>query len=195
MLSVTGLFKILSMLTRGEVRDSRARPFHCIESMTVEVNVFDERVSADPIYGSLVAIDDVVTHVLAGERISAGQVDVFLYDPTEMAALNHLHMQSDRPTDVLAFPLDGPMLKAGEMSDSAAGLHVGDIVLCVEVARNQAPEHCGSFDAEITLLIIHGVLHLLGYDHLEDDPRTQMQSREARYMNHFGFQHPVVDAA
>ena len=55
---------------------------------------------------------------------------------------------------------------------------LGDVVICPEVARAQAPSHAGTFDDEIALLVTHGSLHVLGYDHAESDERERMQGRE-----------------
>ena len=57
-------------------------------------------------------------------------------------------------------------------------LLLGDVVICPAVAARNAPEHAGSFDDEIALLVVHGILHLLGLDHADDDERDAMQDRE-----------------
>ncbi|MEL6986005.1 MAG: rRNA maturation RNase YbeY, partial [Actinomycetota bacterium] len=70
-----------------------------------------------------------------------------------------------------------------------------DIVICPEVARRQAPEHCGSIEAELALLVIHGVLHILGHDHAEPEETAVMQARERHHLGLLGHRHPGPQAA
>lgn len=136
-------------------------------------------------------IPDLVTtvqHVLVGENVASGSVSLYLVDPDEMTALNVQHMGGTGPTDVLSFPMDDP-----DMTQSAHNghqPHLGEIVICVDVAQRQAPSHAGSLEAELQLLSVHGTLHLLGYDHAEETDRAKMQGLEAQYLSVLGLQHP-----
>ena len=119
--------------------------------------------------------------VLADQRVpEAMEVSVLFVDRTTIAELNGHHMGADGPTDVLAFPIDMP-------GDSRGGepLILGDVVLCPEVAAEQAGRHGSEPDAEIELLIVHGLLHLLGHDHAEDEERTRMFSLTDRILTDF----------
>ena len=78
------------------------------------------------------------------------------------------------PTDVLSFPMDE--LKPNSSSDGPGIL--GDIVLCPEYAKKQAVEIGHSLQDELEVLVVHGVLHLLGFDHRENDEKTMMFSRQ-----------------
>ncbi len=98
-------------------------------------------------------------------------VDILYVDPDAMTALNVEHMGGDGPTDVLAFPLDEPGERAGDVP-----MVLGDVVLCGEVAESQAREAGRDPWAEIEMLLVHGLLHLLGYDHQDEDERTEMFS-------------------
>jgi probable rRNA maturation factor len=95
------------------------------------------------------------------------------------------------PTDVLAFPLDGveciEIQGPGAISRGPARPHhdhddmptlLGDVFVCPSVALVQAPTHAGSLDDEIALLVVHGILHVLGYDHDEELAKATMQERE-----------------
>lgn len=132
-----------------------------------------------------------------------GRLDLIFVDPDTMAELNREHMGADYATDVLAFPLDGaddelelvfpagPDGPDGEAGPDAPVRHLGDVVVCPQVARAQAAEHAGHEEAELTLLVVHGVLHVLGHDHAEDDERLAMQARERLHLGRYGFAHPV----
>jgi probable rRNA maturation factor len=109
-------------------------------------------------------------HVLAEQGVpDATELNVLCVGRDEIAELNERHMGARGPTDVLAFPLDLP----GEtLADEPAIL--GDVVLCPEIARRQAPEHGKTPAAELDLLLVHGILHLLGHDHADPDDRVEM---------------------
>ena len=126
---------------------------------------------------------------LEGDDDAAGRLDLIFVDPDTMAELNREHMGADYATDVLAFPLDG----ADDGDDELVipeGLdtpprHLGDVVVCPQVARAQAPEHCGHPEAELTLLVVHGVLHVLGHDHAEPEEAAAMRAAEAAHLERF----------
>lgn len=101
------------------------------------------------------------------------EVSLTLVDADEMAALNAEFMGTDAvPTDVLSFPIDG----ANPGEDGS--WMVGDVILCPEVAAEQAPTHAGTFEDELGVLLIHSALHLCGWDHYEEDERSAMWARE-----------------
>jgi probable rRNA maturation factor len=110
----------------------------------------------------------------------AMELSVLAVDRESMRALNAQHMGSDRPTDVLAFPIDLP----GESAPGGPVL-LGDVVLCPDVAAEQAAAHGGGTEAELELLLVHGILHLLGYDHAEPDERQVMFSLTDRLLAAF----------
>lgn len=118
----------------------------------------------------------LATQALAAEGITNGELTLTFIDEEEMAALNEEHMGEVGPTDVLSFPLDA----ANETSlcDSDVPVLLGDIVICPSIAEANAPDHAGTVDDELALLVIHGVLHVLGHDHATSDETAQMQSRE-----------------
>ena len=118
--------------------------------------------------------------VLSDEGVPAGaEVGLLFVDEDTMADLNRRHMGAEGPTDVLAFPLDG----AGEGgAGTGPGILVGDVVVCVEVARAAAEERGVPVDDELALLVVHGLLHLLGYDHAEDGEAAAMRRRERRHL-------------
>ena len=101
-----------------------------------------------------------------------------------MAELNHRWMGGEGPTDVLAFPMDEGSVDHGPgESAGAEPALLGDIVLCPEFAKAQARSAGHSLDDELHLLTVHGVLHLLGYDHAEPDEEREMFALQATLLS------------
>jgi rRNA maturation RNase YbeY len=97
--------------------------------------------------------------VLSAARAGAAELSLLLVSDRRMRALNRRYRKKDRPTDVLAFPL-----REGRFSHFRGSL-LGDVVISLPTAKRQAAALGQSLRAEITRLLVHGVLHLLGYDH------------------------------
>jgi probable rRNA maturation factor len=141
----------------------------------------------------------LVEAVLAAEGVRGeAEVSVRFVGPLAMADLNGRFMAASGPTDVLSFPIDGELIEPGRWPDGGTvapdreppdddeiPLLLGDVVVCPSVAAANAPDHAGSYDDEIALLLVHGVLHLLGRDHAEAADRTAMQSRERELLDRF----------
>lgn len=112
---------------------------------------------------------------LRAEGVTAGECNLVFVDPDEMARLNAEHMGEEGPTDVLSFPLDGAD------PDPVGTRLVGDVVVCpAYAARPGDPDGAPSAtpDGGLALLVVHGVLHLLGYDHAGAADAARMQARE-----------------
>lgn len=110
------------------------------------------------------------------------ELSVTLVDESEMTRLHEQYMNEPGPTDVLAFPMDD--LDASPDSDGEARL-LGDVILCPSVAAAQALDAGHGTDAELRLLCVHGVLHLLGYDHHSPDDEREMFGLQARLLAGF----------
>ena len=125
---------------------------------------------------------DLATAVLRAEG-AHGELTLTFVDRDEISALNAEHMASDGPTDVLSFPLDD----AGAASLGGEPVLLGDVVICPAVAAEYAPAHAGTVDDELALLVVHGCLHVLGYDHAEPDETAVMRARELELLvaHHF----------
>ena len=95
-------------------------------------------------------------------------------------------MGENGPTDVLAFPIDGPTQGTTKTTTDPDGPPqiLGDIFICPSVARKNADIYKKPFEDEIALLVIHGVLHILGHDHAEDEEKRIMQEREKVLLAH-----------
>ena len=107
------------------------------------------------------------------------EVALTFVNAQKMAILNERHMARSGPTDVLAFPVE--TLVPGEIparSGEGPPLLLGDIVVCPQVVRDHAEAARVPFDDEMALMVVHGLLHLLGYDHQLDDGARHMEARE-----------------
>ncbi len=149
------------------------------------------------------AIVAVARHTLSQMGVNPlAELSVLLVDSEYMAELNHRWMGKEGPTDVLAFPMDENTIDHGPTDSPGAPTLLGDIVLCPEVAAAQAAKY-GSADPrmrededapaapvdgsytqadELTMLTIHGVLHLLGYDHAEPEEEREMFSLQGKLL-------------
>jgi len=115
-------------------------------------------------------IQDFVERALEHLGQASAEVCVSLVSDAEIQALNRQYRHKDRPTDVLAFPVrEGERIQGDEQ-------HLGDVVISVDTARRQAKERGRSLDEELATLLIHGLLHLLGYDH----ERSPAEARKMR---------------
>ncbi|MDP3889774.1 rRNA maturation RNase YbeY [Nocardioides sp.] len=101
-------------------------------------------------------------------------------DEPTIAALNEKWMEKEGPTDVLAFPMDE--LRPGLVNEEPEEGVLGDLVLCPEIAAQQAQAAGHTTDQEIELLTVHGILHLLGYDHAEPEEHRVMFDLQDRLL-------------
>jgi len=137
--------------------------------------------------------------VLGAEGVQGeAELSVLFVDAETIATLNADFMGINGPTDVLSFPIDGELAPSGRWPDDGGPgpdrglpdiddmpLLLGDVIICPEVAAANAPDHAGSLDDELALLVVHGILHLLGLDHADDADRAAMQARERTLLEQF----------
>jgi probable rRNA maturation factor len=170
-------------------------------SVTVFVADEQEGHPVDAARWSTLAEQVVVAQGIQGEA----ELAVIFVDEAHIADLNARFMGHDGPTDVLSFPIDavvdgswveataeaeitfsgtGPIGRAGYDPDDQPIL-LGDVVICPAVAARQAAEHAGTYEDEIALLLVHGILHVFGHDHADDEQRVAMQARERELLDAF----------
>lgn len=117
---------------------------------------------------------DIVRAVLQGEDIRDAEISIAFVDNETIHRLNKRYLDHDEPTDVLTFPLGGGKKLAGE------------IVVGAEVAAAEASQRGHDVHAELALYVIHGVLHLCGYDDATQQDRQAMRARERHYLKVLG---------
>ena len=127
----------------------------------------------------------------------ACEVSVLLTNDARIQEINREYRGVDRPTDVLSFPMNEFVPGAfdaqeAEYDPETDRLMLGDIVISLERARAQGEEFGHGFEHEVTYLTVHSVLHLLGYDHMDEgEQKKQMRAREKAIMTELGMQEDV----
>ena len=135
--------------------------------------------------------------VLEAEGVRGdAELSMLFVDESAMAELNLRFLGREGATDVLAFPIDDDVYEGGRLPDSLGPAGpadevepsdlptlLGDVVVCPAVARRNAPTHAGTYEDEMALLVVHGILHLLGMDHADDEEATVMERREQELLD------------
>ena len=112
------------------------------------------------------------------------EVTVRLVDEQESHQLNHDYRGKDKPTNVLSFPFEAP---PGIEMDL-----LGDLIICRQVVEREAVEQNKPLMAHWAHMVVHGCLHLLGYDHIEDQEAEEMESLETEIMKSMGYSDPYI---
>ncbi len=157
------------------------------------------------------AADEQADHPVAVERWSSlarsvlesegivrdTEVSLLFVDEDTISSLNQRFLDKEGPTDVLSFPIEDEAARSGRSPDEGGTgpgsieadtgrlLLLGDVVICPAVAAGNAVEHGVTFDDEIALLVVHGILHLLGMDHLVEAEAERMELREQQLLARF----------
>jgi len=114
----------------------------------------------------------IVRILLRALKFPKGEIDFLFLSPAYMATYNKKYLDRPGPTDVISFPV-------GDFPSGVGGLHpLGDIVICLRVVERYAKKHGIDRGEELTRVIIHGILHLLGYDHDVKKRETIMKRKE-----------------
>jgi probable rRNA maturation factor len=115
---------------------------------------------------------------------SSAELTIRLVTPDEMTHLNHTYRKKNKPTNVLAFPSEIPNIVALDCP------LLGDIIICPKVLFEESIEQHKPIKEHWTLIVIHGVLHLLGYDHIKEEDATVMQAIEITLLAEMGYNNP-----
>jgi probable rRNA maturation factor len=128
-------------------------------------------------------LESWVRAALESRRADA-EISLRIVDINEISALNQQYRGKDYATNVLSFPTDlPPALKLP---------HLGDIVICAEVVEREAVEQKKSAQAHWAHMLVHGTLHLLGYDHIDDDEALVMETLEIEILHALNFDNPYL---
>jgi probable rRNA maturation factor len=166
----------------------------------VSIEVFAAEQSAMPV--DTIRWMRLARSVLEAEGVRGdAELSMVFVDEAAIADLNKSYRGADGPTDVLAFPMDEEAVEGGRFPDSGGAgpgrrfdpdappgdmpVLIGDVVICPAVADRNAPTHAGSYEDEMALLVVHGILHLLGMDHADEEEARTMERRERELLEQF----------
>jgi probable rRNA maturation factor len=164
-------------------------------SVSLDVYAADEQ-SDHPV--AVERWSDLARSVLHAEVVKHDiEVSLLFVDAPTIASLNERFLGKAGPTDVLAFPIEDDLERGGRSPDEGGTgpgsvepdvdqvILLGDVVICPVVAAGNAVDHGVSFDDEIALLVVHGILHLLGMDHQVEAEAERMEQREQQLLARF----------
>lgn len=141
------------------------------ENLDVQANISD-------------TVNEAAQKVAELYGLNNAQVSITLTDNPHIHEINRTYRKVDRPTDVISFALN-----EGEEPEIEGGAPInvlGDIIISVERAKEQAADYGHSVRREIAFLTVHGMLHLLGYDHIQEEDRKEMRKEEDFVMEKLG---------
>ena len=145
-------------------------------------------IEVDPVYSQLVA-PEIVKHAaqttLTQQSVVDADIAVVLTGDDQIQTLNRNFLGKDTPTDVLSFP-------ASEKDPETGRLYLGDIIISVPKAETQAKVGGHSLQAEVSLLVVHGVLHLIGFDHASKAEKTIMWTAQNAILLQLGISPLII---
>ena len=130
----------------------------------------------------------VAAAIAAAEHPHAAgvEVSVLVVDADEIQKLNERYRQQDKPTNVLSFPAELPAAPAGQPAP------LGDVVICAPIVRSEAEQQGKALQSHWAHMLVHGTLHLLGYDHVQDADADRMEDLEASILAAHGIANPYA---
>ena len=151
------------------------------KEMEIIISTYPEKLQSSPSIERIVKEAIVKVGELYG--LETAEVSITLTDNVYIHELNMKYRNIDRPTDVLSFALNEG--EEPEIVDGPVVNMLGDIIISVERATEQAAEYGHSIEREIAFLTVHGMLHLLGYDHMVKNEKEIMREKEEEILNNF----------
>lgn len=149
--------------------------------VNIDLQIIDE--STKDLLPSLATMQDWVKEALImGGRNEDSELTVRFTDKKEIHELNYEYRNMDKPTNILSFPFECP--------DEVSLPLIGDLVICNEILVQEAKDQNKSFNEHLCHLLIHGALHLIGYDHIKDDEASIMEGLEIKVLAKIGFKNP-----
>ena len=139
-----------------------------------QIEIADE---ADCLPVDQVRLKNAVQMILEEASVAAGRISIAVVDDQTIRRLHRQYLDVDEPTDVLSFPLE-----------SDRSCLEGEVIVSAQTAQATAPQFGWSAENELLLYVIHGTLHLVGYDDTTDEKRTEMRRQEKAYLRRFGLE-------
>jgi len=154
---------------------------------TIDISDAQSRIEIDPARLQAVAAD-----LLRHEEVASAEISIALIDGGTMRELNRQHLNHDYDTDVLSFLLecDEPNGARANAPRGAGKAIDGEVLISTDIATKAAADFAWSVESEVILYLVHGLLHLVGYDDLTDDEKAVMREREWFHLARWDL-HPV----
>jgi len=154
--------------------------------MTMNYQIDIESNSGSPRIPPATALEGWIIAALQSQNLEEAEVSLYIVDEKESQELNAQYRGKDKPTNVLSFPADIP---------EEVGIPLlGDLVVCAPVVEREAEEQGKSLEAHWAHMLVHGSLHLLGFDHIHDDEAEVMESLETKIVTGLGFPAPYQES-
>ena len=154
--------------------------------MTMNYQIDIESNSGSQLIPPATALEGWITAALQSQNLEEAEVSLYIVDEKESQELNAQYRGKDKPTNVLSFPADIP---------EEVGIPLlGDLVVCAPVVEREAGEQGKSLEAHWAHMLVHGSLHLLGFDHIHDDEAEVMESLETKIVTGLGFPAPYQES-
>ncbi len=149
------------------------------------IDLYDETEQLDE--PMISKVEKLLKHAAEEEAITQeSELSVTFVTNERIRKLNFEYRGMDRATDVISFALEDEVEGEMEIVDDDTPVLLGDIIISVEKAREQAEDYGHSFMRELGFLAVHGFLHLLGYDHMNDEDEKEMFTRQESILDSFG---------
>lgn len=144
----------------------------------MKIYLEEEQVLEDNLLEKMEQVSDIL---LKSEDIDSdrAEISLTLVTPSQIKDLNRDYREVDKITDVLSFPQFDDMNDLPEQGE----LCLGDVVICIDKVKEQAEEYGHSYERELLYLFVHSLLHLVGYDHMEEEQKKDMRKREEEIMS------------
>lgn len=133
--------------------------------------------SQDIVELSLQEVEALTCSLIEYKQVPCDELSVHFVGVSDIAKLHEEYFNDPSPTDCITFPVD-------DTTEDTFYRVLGDVFVCPEVALDYAKKHLVSFEEELSLYVVHGILHLLGYDDIKDEEREIMRREEALCMEH-----------
>ena len=146
------------------------------KAFLLEILDVQEELSVD-----LEKVRTLCEHILDDHGIKSGKVNVVFVDSDTIRQYNRDFLQHDYPTDTISFPIE---------DQRSEGHLEGEVLVCTEIAKNRAEEFRWTAEEELLLYVIHGMLHLAGFDDTTPEQQSEMQAKEREYLTTLGVQVP-----
>ena len=148
----------------------------------MEIEIFNE--TEEDLSTDLINLKELLSDFCKRENLNNVIFNIIIVDEDKIHEINKTYRGIDRPTDVISFALEDDHL----MKEPTEIRILGDIYICIQKVHSQAEEYGHSFKRELTFLAVHGLLHLLGYDHMNKIDEEKMFSKQEEVLKYYGIE-------